>query len=52
MNFLRVVESLENGERRFANVFAAAKATDTQKESPELSDPGGIGSDGSLLTGP
>jgi len=49
---LRVVENLENGERHFANVFAAAKAADTQKESPELSDPGGIGSDASLLTGP
>lgn len=49
---LRVVESLESGERQFANVFAAAKAADTQRDSPELSDPGRIGSDASLLMGP
>jgi hypothetical protein len=49
---LRVAESLENGERRFAAVFAAAKAADTTGDRPELSDPGGVGSDASLLVGP
>jgi hypothetical protein len=49
---LRVVESLENGERRFAAVFVAAKAADTKPERPQLSDPGSVGSQDSLLNGP
>ncbi|HEX3672216.1 MAG TPA: C13 family peptidase [Candidatus Cybelea sp.] len=48
---LRVIESLEGGERCLGNVFTAAKAADTQNESPQCSDTGGLGSQVSLLSG-
>jgi hypothetical protein len=49
---LRVVEQLEKGEQQFAAVFAAAKAADATSDTPQLSDPGGVGSDASLIAGP
>jgi hypothetical protein len=49
---LRVAQSLQNGERKFAAAFAAAKAADATGDRPQLSDSGGVGSDASLLTGP
>lgn len=49
---LRVGQSLQAGTRRLGDVFAAAKAADTQKETPQLSDVGAIGSQDSVLYGP
>jgi hypothetical protein len=49
---LRVIESLEGGERCLGNVFTSAKAADTQNETPQFSDQGGLGSQVSLLSGP
>ena len=49
---LRIVESLNKGERRFATAFNAAKAADTVGDRPQLSDSGGVGSDATLLMGP
>ncbi|MGA8326522.1 MAG: hypothetical protein WB757_10620 [Candidatus Cybelea sp.] len=49
---LRVAESMKNGKRKFADIFAAAKAADTASDNPQLSDSGGVGSDATLLTGP
>jgi hypothetical protein len=50
---MRVAECLtDEQEYRLANVFAAAKDADTSKDTPQLSDPGGVGSDPTLLNGP
>jgi len=49
---MRVADSLDKGERRLAYVFATAKAADAAGDRPQLSDPGGVGSDASLLNGP
>jgi hypothetical protein len=48
---LRIAQSLQSGERRLASAFDAAKAADTAGDTPQFSDPGGIGTQTILLTG-